>query len=155
MTELIVIEADNGPAAAFLEPYLQSGNLNFLIGSGASAPSIKPAGNIETEINAFLSANKEDEANKKSLEFITEITRINSRLRRKFGFSPSAAHKKNLQNYVDFLQSVDRILFERKNILLARQANIFTTNYDLFFEYAANSIPGLILNDGFDRSSLT
>jgi hypothetical protein len=153
MTELITLESDNNSAGPFLEPYLQSGNLNFLIGSGASAQSIKPAGNIESEINALLSAHKEDEANKRSLDFITEITKANAKLAFKFGVTPYTPAKKSLQSYTEFLQSIDRILFSRKNILLARQANIFTTNYDLFFEHAANSIPGLILNDGFDRSS--
>ncbi len=48
---------------------------------------------------------------------------------------------------------MDGILFERKNILLPRQANIFTTNYDLFIEKAASALPNVTLNDGFDRTS--
>jgi hypothetical protein len=54
MTEIVCIADDNQPAPKLLEPYLQSGNLSFLIGSGASYPAIKTAGNIEAEINSLL-----------------------------------------------------------------------------------------------------
>lgn len=151
MTEIIYISEDNQPAPKFLEPYLQSGNLNFLIGSGASFPAIKTAGNIEVEINDLLTANKDDEANKKCFEFLRTINAANKALTT-LGFNANIGKVK--RRYIDFLSAVDRILFARKNILLARQANVFTTNYDLFFEHAAGAIPGIVLNDGFDRSSL-
>lgn len=151
MTEIIRIADDNQPAPKFLEPYLQSGNLNFLIGSGASYPAIKTAGNIEVEINDLLAANKDDEANKKAFEFLRTISVANKSLTT-YGFNANIG--KVRQRYVAFLSAVDRILFARKNILLARQANIFTTNYDLFLEHAASAIPGIVLNDGFDRTSL-
>jgi hypothetical protein len=61
MPEIVNLNSENEPAAQFLEPYLQSGNLNFLIGSGASAPAIKTAGNIEADINALLAANNDTE----------------------------------------------------------------------------------------------
>lgn len=151
MTEIIYITEDDQPAPKLLGPYLQSGNLNFLIGSGASYPAIKTAGNIEVEINNLLTANKDDEANKKCFEFLRTISIANKALTT-LGFNANIS--KVRRRYIDFLSAVDRILFARKNILLARQANIFTTNYDLFFEHAASAIPGVVLNDGFDRSSL-
>jgi hypothetical protein len=150
MTEIVSIATDNEPAAKFLEPYVQSGNLNFLIGSGASTPAIKAAGSIESDINTLLKANNDVEADKKSFEFITAINTANSKI--SAGFAPAV--KKVTKGYTEFLSSIDRILFARKNILLPRQANIFTTNYDMFLEHAASLIPGIILNDGFDRSSL-
>src|SRR5882757_5122425 len=152
MPEIINLNSENKPAAEFLEPYLQSGNLNFLIGSGASAPAIKTAGNVEADINALLAASNEAEANKKSLEFIASISAANSRLSVSFGPAPSQAIVKVRKSYIDLLTSIDKILFARKNILLPRQANIFTTNYDTFLEHAASRIPGVVLNDGFDRS---
>ena len=42
-------------------------------------------------------------------------------------------------------------MLERKTNILEKQVTIFTTNYDLFVEAAAESFPSLILNDGFDR----
>lgn len=153
MTEIIALNSENQPAAQFLEPYLQSGNLNFLIGSGASAPAIKTAGNIEAEINTLLAANNEVDANKKSFEFITTVSTANSKISSTFGPVPSAI-KNAKTNYTKFLASIDKILFARKNILLPRQTNIFTTNYDMFLEHAASQVPGIVLNDGFDRSSI-
>lgn len=150
MTEIINIANDNQPAPKFLEPYLQSGNLNFLIGSGASAPAIDTAGSIETEINDLLSAKKDDEANRKCVEFIAKIAEANSKLSRGFDVKVNRVKRR----YVEFLTTVDRILFTRKNILLARQANVFTTNYDMLLEHASSIIPGIVLNDGFDRTSL-
>jgi hypothetical protein len=154
MPDIVNLNSENDPAAQLLEPYLQSGNLNFLIGSGASAPAIKTAGNIEAEINVLLATKHEAEANKKSLEFITAISNANSKLSNTWGPAPPPAIVKARRNYINFLSSIDKILFARKNILLPRQANIFTTNYDTFLEYAASRIPGVVLNDGFDRSSV-
>jgi hypothetical protein len=151
MTEIITIEEDSTPATKFLEPYLQSGNLNFLIGSGASFPAIGTAGNIESEINALLAANKEADANKKSLDFITAINSANVKIATRLTLD--VKFKRVTKSYTDFLSTIDRILFSRKNILLTRQANVFTTNYDTFFEHTASRIPGIILNDGFDKTS--
>jgi hypothetical protein len=114
MTEIVNLNSDNEPAAKFLEPYFQSGNLNFLIGSGASAPAIKTAGNIETDINTLLAANNDAEADKKSLDFITTISSVNSKLSMTWGSNPTIA--KVRKSYVDFLSSIDKILFARKNI---------------------------------------
>jgi len=135
--------------ALLLERYIQSAHLSFLFGSGASIPAIQLAGTVEQEIDQHLTASEHDEANKKALTFIEE-------LEYQHGFLPAGYTEGDdtdftLQNYLRFLSSVDRILFERKNILLPRQANVFTTNYDEFFEVAASLLPSLVLNDGFNR----
>lgn len=149
MVQRLDIGSDNEAAAKFLESYIQSGNLNFLVGSGASSPAIKIAGNIEAEINKLLSEKKDAQANIKSLDFIEAVDRVQALLSDK---SPNDA-KTVAGHYQSFISIVDHILFARKNILLPRQANIFTTNYDMFFEYAASQIPTVILNDGFDRTA--
>ena len=66
-------------------------------------------------------------------------------------YKPGDNTEQTLHNYVSFLKSIDRILFERKNILLPSQASVFTTNYDEFFEVAASNLPSIVLNDGFNR----
>lgn len=138
--------------SALLQSYIQSGRINFLIGSGASIPAIEAAGNIEHQIDTLLLENKEKEANLRVLEFIDELSQKNSSLEQGTGgvevTSTAAA-------YTKFISVVDSILFERKNLLLPRQANIFTTNYDMFLEYSARKIPSLILNDGFVRTAGT
>ncbi|OWY16206.1 hypothetical protein B6V73_13570 [Thioclava sp. JM3] len=141
----------NGPekVARLLERYIQSAHLNFLFGSGASMPAIDLAGTVEQEIDQHLAASEHDEANKKALTFIEELEYQHGFL--PAGYTEGDDTEITLQNYLHFLSSIDRILFERKNILLPRQANIFTTNYDEFFEVAASLIPSLVLNDGFNR----
>lgn len=133
-----------------LKPYIQSGNLNFLIGSGASYPAIKLAGNIEAEINALLDEGKDADADLLCLEFIENLESENDII--SLGLQTGDTQT-TLGYYTEFLKVVDHILFERKNLLLPRQANIFTTNYDTFVEQAGSELPSIIINDGFDRAS--
>lgn len=132
-----------------LERFIQSAHLNFLIGSGASRPAIALAGNIEAEINELLESSKQEEADKKALCFIQELENQKNKLFE--NPKVNSAVNDTLAQYQTFLKSIDRILFERKNILLPRQANIFTTNYDEFIEVAASELPSITLNDGFNR----
>ena len=135
--------------ARVLERHIQSAHFSFLFGSGASMPAISLAGTIENEINDLLENSKHEEANLKALEFIEELECQHQFLPDKFTEGDNT--DLTLQNYINFLRAIDRILFERKNILLPRQANIFTTNYDEFFETAASQLPSLVLTDGFNR----
>ncbi|MEM9375077.1 MAG: SIR2 family protein [Pseudomonadota bacterium] len=130
--------------------YLQSGNLNFVIGSGASYPAIALAGNIESELDKLLDAGNSTEANVLALDFVQGIEFDNQVMT--MG-SEAGDWKQTLKHYSDFLLTLDQILFRRKSNLLPRQANIFTTNYDTFFEEAAGRAASIILNDGFDRTS--
>ncbi len=130
---------------------IQSGNLNFLIGAGCSSPSIKVAGNIESEVQRLLKANKKDEADKKLFDFFKPI--LESTIKTKT--SSDIDYKTTLDNYETFLENIIRLLFERKSNILSKQATIFTTNYDLFVERASEKYQGLVkLNDGFNRSPI-
>ncbi|MBA5802801.1 SIR2 family protein [Rhizobium changzhiense] len=113
-------------------------------------PAIKVAGNIEAEINNLLIGGNLADADLMAFEFIEELAEKNINL---LADIDEVSIKDTLANYTNFLSVVDGILFERKNILLPRQANIFTTNYDLFIEKAASKLPNVTLNDGFDRTS--
>lgn len=150
MATTIQLSADLESASKFLEPYIQSGTLNFLIGSGASFPAIPTAGSIEAELDTLLTQHKDDDAARRCLSFIEDIDTIHGKISMaKDGDAISTV----VENYKRFLATIDRILFARKNILLPRQANIFTTNYDMFLEHASSLVPSVILNDGFERSS--
>lgn len=131
--------------------YIQSGNINILVGSGASQPAIDLAGTIEKDIDEKLEAKEYDEANKIALKFIEKLEAQQSSSTGQCTSNEKDNQKKTLDNYVKFLKELDRILFERKNVLLPRQANIFTTNYDMFLESASAELPSLALNDGFNR----
>src|SRR5690606_16312582 len=56
-----------------------------------------------------------------------------------------------LKNYRRLISAIQKILLERRSNLLPKQANIFTTNYDLFIEKASEDFPVLRINDGFER----
>ena len=129
-----------------LVPFFQSGRLNFLLGAGASTSFVNVLGNIEQEINDFLAQDNELEAFKKAYKFIENIVHIDN------DFGKDKDRNKKLEKYKEFLENIDKILFERKTSILPRQANIFSTNYDLFVEYAADLLPNIVLNDGFVRS---
>lgn len=144
--ELATAEHD---VAQLLQSYIQSGRISFLIGSGASRPAIETAGDIEKQINKLLMEGKEAEANLLALDFIEDLNEKNDALLKGGG---NADVKATVEAYAAFIAIVDRILFERKNVLLPRQANVFTTNYDSFIEHASQRIPTLILNDGFSRA---
>jgi hypothetical protein len=142
----------------------QSGNINFLIGSGASCPAIQMAGLIEKEVEELFRSGKEDEARQNLFKFVyeTQICNdlvINSEIESKLPKESSKdyqfrlkAAKDTLTHYEKFIDIIGALLAERKTSLLPKQANIFTTNYDLFIEKASEAFSEVLLNDGFSRS---
>ena len=80
MVEIIDVDAKKETAPELLVPYLQSGTLNFLIGSGASFPAIKTAGYIEAQINSLLTKGDEPAADLLSLEFIEAIDDVHEKI---------------------------------------------------------------------------
>ncbi|ADE39993.1 SIR2 family protein [Candidatus Puniceispirillum marinum] len=123
-----------------ISPYIQSGNINFLIGAGTSRPAINVLGNIEKTINKNLEAGEDEKANLEAFKFIRDMVAVDQ------------SSGDTFETYVNFLKLLDDILFKRQTPLLPRQATIFSTNYDLFIEHACTIVPSLILNDGFDRN---
>jgi hypothetical protein len=136
-----------------LKKLFQSGHINFLIGSGASMPAVQGMGNIEQELTdlyqqdtdkAKADATEKESAFKETLKPAKEALLADAILTEPF--------QSVLNSYETFIRHLEAILNDRKNSLLPKQANIFTTNYDLFFEKASESVASLVLNDGFDRT---
>lgn len=150
MATTLKAPADRQKLNQLLQPYIQSGVLGFLLGSGASLPAIKTAGPIEAEINELLKDGKENDARAKAFAFLDGILAQHGSIDSK---EPTGEVAITLAAYTEFVATVDRVLFERKNDLIPRQANIFTTNYDLFIETAASKIATVLLNDGFLRTA--
>jgi hypothetical protein len=151
MVQSHIISNDDEETAKLLAPYIQSGNLNFLIGSGASLPAIKTAGNIEKTLDDLIKDGKKAEADREMVDFIEAIGKTYKQL------VSDAAYPADLDetfnNYSRFISIIDQMLFFRKNEILPRQATIYSTNYDMFIEFSASNLPSIIINDGFDRSS--
>ncbi|MFM7389803.1 MAG: hypothetical protein ACKO34_04160 [Vampirovibrionales bacterium] len=134
---------------ANLRKLIQSGHLNFLIGSGASSDAIKLMGNIENELKALYDEGKTEEAETKETEFTNQILKSKMELLKT---ELDSKYQGVLDCYQQFIRLIQVLLHARKTSLLSKQATIFTTNYDLFFEKASAPLGNIILNDGFDRT---
>jgi SIR2-like domain len=145
-----------------LRRLFQSGNLNFIFGSGASMPAINIGGNIETQIQSHFDKGEDEKAYRLIYSFLTNLQRPNCWMVGNIPFPPikgEADHAEKIESFVntlksysDFIEIIERILNERKTNILPKQANIFTTNYDLFFEKASEKFATIKFNDGFTRT---
>jgi hypothetical protein len=147
----IVDLSNNKDFTEKLRKAIQSAHLNFLIGAGCSVPALNILGNIENEIESAIESfelKKEAQLKYNFLENILKVTQELLKGRLSNNVSTSRV------NYIDFLKMIKKILFERKNNILHKQATIFSTNYDLFVESAIEECDdSLILNDGFRRTA--
>lgn len=135
--------------------------LNFLIGSGASAPAISLMSKvgepnkeeIEKSKKSLQSSNPDDESirkDAKNQKLITEIKNTSKKL------INNDLHTKEIENklgeYKEFIGTICDILNFSNSRETPREANIFTTNYDLFIEKAIDEVleeeNPLVFNDG-------
>ncbi len=111
-------------------------NVNFLFGSGASALYIPTLWlDEDTTYETLLT----EEACKEVKDFIL-CSYYNNIIRRSFCTNPIRNinnFKITSKNYKDFVSELISLL-EKKGSHQIRRSNIFTTNYDLFFENAAD-----------------
>ena len=132
-----------------LRKAIQSARLNFLIGAGCSCPAIAPLGNVEAQVQELYEQNKIDEAESLIFDFLQPFLDVSCKI---INGDANADINTTLQNYKTFLNIVSRILFKNTNNILPKQANIFSTNYDLFVETAAEEVRGGVrVVDGFIR----
>lgn len=106
-------------------------SLNFLVGSGASVGSIPTLWlkSIEKSFEQILSSNDFSEEQKNILYYLwftlwIEKTKINHK---------TEANKKVLEQYCEFINSLVKIV-NNEGYDKNKRVNIFTTNYDTFFE---------------------
>jgi hypothetical protein len=130
---------------------IQSANLNFLFGSGCASPAIPVLGGIEKEIASLFEENRGADAEQKTAEFLKPFLEATKTL---LG-TRTGDVQRSLELHVNFVETLADILVERKSNILPKQASIFSTNYDLFFEKAFEELKIQVkVNDGFNRSSI-
>jgi len=144
---LTTTDFDEATEKAFAGAF-QSAHLNFLIGSGASLPGIPAAGNIELEIAKLFDDDKQEEALSKMCEFVASVQSPTNEL---IECRDNPNNSECVDRYSDLLGIIESILVERRTDLLPKQANVFSTNYDLYVEKASERHSGIRLNDGFVR----
>ena len=133
-----------------LSRIVQSANINFLVGSGCSYPAINVLGDIERKIIEARTNGKDDLAEQILHDFLIPFL-YNTKLLLE---NDIVTVKSVIENYKIFLNNISNLLFNRKSNIIPSQAIIFTTNYDLLFEYAMIDYnDNFILCDGFKRTS--
>lgn len=127
-------------------------NINFLIGSGASFGVIPTLSsnytndkNEKLSIEEILEENKDDE-NLQNIIYLWYYHKI-----LKIGYLIEIEESNPVfKNYQKLLENLIKLL-QRESYQKEKRINIFTTNYDLFFEKVADSLVGkyeFYFNDG-------
>jgi hypothetical protein len=127
---------------------IQDCNINFLIGSGLSAPYLETLGNIEV----LLTELDEQEVDQKKKDFIKislykkyfeGVVFKNLKI-----LADDEETKMVLKEYCIFINIIQNILLRRKSTILGKELNLFTTNIDIFLEKALDN-QRVEYNDGF------
>lgn len=126
---------------------IQSSNLNFILGSGCSFPFIDVLGDIENKIKQKIDNDETDEVDKLLFDFLKPFANfMNNITTNKY----TVEFEKVFAYHTSFILNISKILFQRKSNIIHKQASVFTTNYDLFFELASqNFSENISLFDGF------
>lgn len=142
-----------GPAK-FLQA-ISGKNINFLIGAGASVPlcpTLRLPGKLNFSFEDVVSHPDISELALKALYLYYYKTVISEcvldRLREK---DKNKKNKEVFKSYKTFIERLSRLLYNAGNEV-PKRVNIFTTNYDLMFEYTVDKYlkdnPLLYFNDG-------
>lgn len=132
--------------------YIQSANINFMIGSGASRPFLATLGSIETWLTQLAEESKSGNAEYKVVEasiykaFYEAVIKPNHLIR-----DVDDNYTITKSNYKTFLAAWNGIMNKRNSRIHNKQVNLFTTNVDLMFENSSSGM-GIELNDGFQGS---
>lgn len=132
--------------------YLQTANINFLIGSGASRPFLETLGDVEVWLTKLAQEGADlSYVQKKALRASIYRAYFDKAIGRNLTKVPDATYIETIKQYVSFLSTLNEILNKRGNRLTPKQVNLFTTNIDTLIENAAEDV-GVEFNDGFKGS---
>ena len=131
--------------------YLQTANLNFLIGSGASRPFLGVLGKIEEWLTKVSNDNSLSDDQRKL--FLASVYRsyCQKAIIGNLTKTPNDKYEDAKKAYADLLSSLNEIVNRRGTRLISKQINLFTTNVDTLIENAAESL-AIEVNDGFRGS---
>src|SRR5688572_6686673 len=127
-----------------LSEVVQSSNLSFLFGAGSSLPFLPLLGNIEEELNKSTTDLQREVQLKRYLD---EIMLPNKKVIAG-DLDGNDNFKKTCDDYKNFFKVLIEVLIRRKNTILSKQANLFTTNIDVLIETCLEELK-LEYNDGF------
>ncbi len=116
---------------------IEGASINILLGAGFTANLYSPLKNIEDMLTYVENLNNKDLKDVIIWQFFKETI---------LPMSNSSIEKMQLQ--IDFFKTLRELLARRGNPVKNKQANIFTTNYDVVPEYAIEYL-NFDYNDGF------
>lgn len=135
------------PNSEYLRDIVQDAHLNFLLGAGTSYPLFELLGNVE-ELLTKLADQPAGPVRHRAVASVYR-TFLQSSLRpNEMLFTDDVKAQALVDSYGRFLSTVNQILLRRRSSIINMQANVFTTNFDVAIEVAAERI-GIHLNDGF------
>ena len=131
--------------------YLQTANLNFLIGSGASRPFLGVLGKIEEWLTKV--SNDDSLSDDQRKLFLASVYRsyCQKAIIGNLTKTPNDKYEDAKKAYADLLSSLNEIVNRRGTRLISKQINLFTTNVDTLIENAAESLAVEFI-DGFRGS---
>ncbi len=131
-----------------LKEIIQSANINFLIGAGASLPFLLLLGDIEKQIED--AKGDEDKVLKQLKRYFNDIMKPCKHILDNGASVPSKSKFDiTYKGYHHLFDVLNKILIRRKSTLLSKQVNIFTTNIDIFMEKVLEDM-NIEYNDGFN-----
>ena len=137
-----------------LKVYIQSANINFLFGSGLSRPYLATLGNIEDWLMR-LSRTEKSLNDQERMLLRASIYReyYNTVMLPNLDKSDNKLedYRSTMENYKKFFMIWNEIINKRRNTLLPKQINLYSTNIDVFTEKAAEETR-IEFNDGFKGS---
>lgn len=129
-----------------IKEVVQSSHINFLIGAGLSTPFLPLLGDIETRLS---NETKKAERIKIKKEYFEKVMIPNLDVASgNIDTAKRADYESTHKAYKSFFEQIGHILLKRKNTILSKQANIFTTNIDILMETVLEE-SNLEYNDGF------
>lgn len=121
---------------------IESSNINLLLGAGFSYGIAETLGDTEKILEAIHLYGKDNEYAAIEAHVFWEFF-----LKTIYPLCDKV-NDTNVVNQIEFIRLWKNILTDRESAVINKQANIFTTNYDIVLEYAFESI-FLDYNDGF------
>jgi SIR2-like protein len=129
-----------------LSEVIQSSNINFLFGAGTSTPFLPLLGNIEEQLNSAVT---ESEREVQFKEYFNKVMLPNKKIILNNLSKPELDnYTKTIEAYKGFFRAVSEMLLRRKNTILSKQVNLFTTNIDILMETVLEELQ-VEYNDGF------
>ncbi len=121
---------------------IESSNINLLLGAGFSYGIADTLGDTEKILEAIHLYGKDNEYAAIEAHMFWEFF-----LKTIYPLCDKV-NDTNVVNQIEFIRLWKNILMDRESAVINKQANVFTTNYDIVLEYAFESI-FLDYNDGF------